>query len=78
MAGSKSPGKATTHKAAKTLQNPKSPKAAKPAATKTLAKRVVATRTVKSAPKPGTVKKSAIRRAVATVKARRNSSTKRL
>ncbi len=71
MAGSKRPGKASAHRAAKVLQNPKSTKAAKSAAARTLAKRATITRTVKSAPKLGPVKQAAIKKAVASVKSKR-------
>ena len=77
MAKARRPGKAAAHRAAKILRNPQSTKAEKTAAAKTLAKRGVATRTVKSAPTSGTVKKTAIKKAVATVKSKRTAKRKR-
>jgi hypothetical protein len=73
MAKSKRPGKAAAHRAGKILQNPRSTKAAKSAAAKTLARRAVSKRTVKPAPKSGILKKMAIRKAVATAKAKKKS-----
>ena len=78
MARSRRPGKAAASKAAKILQNPKSTKKAKTSAAKTLAKRSSSGRTVKSAPRSGTVGRKAIKRAVSSVRYKgRKGSTRR-
>ena len=73
----KKPSKSTARKAARILSNPKSSKAAKSAAGKTLAKRASGGRTIKPAPKTGKVKKSSIKRAVKTVKSSKSASKRR-
>jgi len=61
------PSKAATRKAGKILRNPMSSKGAKSAAAQTLSKASVSKRTVRSAPRAGTITRLATKRAVARV-----------